>query len=644
MISKILDFPRKTNRKIALLSDSFSLFLSLIFVISLSNGEWFVPYTLRELIIYGCIIFTSLITFNFIGLYDTLVRFLSLQSFITITLSSIASTICFFFLSKFSLTPVAISQVVLFGMTTLIFLAGTRLTFRLMVHEYRGNSKEKVIIYGAGSAARQLVSAISNGEEYLPIALIDDNPDLHYTKVSGITVYPRSQINILISEYQIRKVLLAIASSTPQERKSLLDFLERYPVKVKTIPGMADVVEGKASINEIQDISINDLLGRDPVEPNKQLMQSNIRDKNVLVTGAGGSIGSELCRQIIKCNPKRLVLFDVSEFSLYTINQELCNAIEMQNLDIELCSLLGSVQHKSRMKSIMTSFKIHTVYHAAAYKHVPIVEENVIEGVRNNVFGTFYCAEAALETNVERFVLVSTDKAVRPTNTMGTTKRLAELTLQALAQKNSTTIFCMVRFGNVLGSSGSVVPLFRKQIKSGGPVTVTHKDITRYFMTIPEASQLVLQAGAMGIGGDVFVLDMGEPVKIYDLAKQMIKLSGFTVKTANNVDGQLEINFSGLRPGEKLYEELLIGDDVEGTIHPRIMTASEISLSPNEMNILLDELDLMCHHFDVKAIRKLMLKAPTGFKPSDDICDLLWLKDSNTINTTGTVINMDKKS
>lgn len=632
MISKILDFPRKTNRKIAFLSDTLTLLLSLIFVMSLSSGDFYFPSTLREFILFGSTIFISIIAFNFIGLYDTLVRFLSLQSFITITLSSLTSTICFYLLSTFAISEITISQIIFYGMTTLICLSGTRLTFRLLVHEYRGNSKEKVIIYGAGSAARQLVSAISNGEEYLPIALIDDNPDLHYTKVSGITVYPRSQINILINEYHIRKVLLAIASTTPQEKKSLLDFLERFPVKVKTIPGMADVVEGKASINEIQDISIHDLLGREPVEPNKQLMQSNIRGKNVLVTGAGGSIGSELCRQIIQCNPKRVVLFDVSEFSLYTIDQELCRTIKTQNLDIELCSLLGSVQHKNRMKSIMSAFKIHTVYHAAAYKHVPIVEENVIEGVRNNVFGTFYCAEAALETNVERFVLVSTDKAVRPTNIMGTTKRLAELTLQSLAQKKSNTIFCMVRFGNVLGSSGSVVPLFREQIKAGGPVTVTHKDITRYFMTIPEASQLVLQAGSMGIGGDVFVLDMGEPVKIYDLAKQMIKLSGFTVKTPESSEGQIEINFSGLRPGEKLYEELLIGDDVEGSMHPRIMTASEISLTPEQMDKVLHELDIMCHKFDVKGIRELMLKTPTGFKPSDDICDLLWLQKKQDLS------------
>jgi len=632
LISKILDFPRKTNRKIAFLSDTLTLLLSLIFVMSLSSGDFYFPSTLREFILFGSTIFISIIAFNFIGLYDTLVRFLSLQSFITITLSSLTSTICFYLLSTFAISEITISQIIFYGMTTLICLSGTRLTFRLLVHEYRGNSKEKVIIYGAGSAARQLVSAISNGEEYLPIALIDDNPDLHYTKVSGITVYPRSQINILINEYHIRKVLLAIASTTPQEKKSLLDFLERFPVKVKTIPGMADVVEGKASINEIQDISIHDLLGREPVEPNKQLMQSNIRGKNVLVTGAGGSIGSELCRQIIQCNPKRVVLFDVSEFSLYTIDQELCRTIKTQNLDIELCSLLGSVQHKNRMKSIMSAFKIHTVYHAAAYKHVPIVEENVIEGVRNNVFGTFYCAEAALETNVERFVLVSTDKAVRPTNIMGTTKRLAELTLQSLAQKKSNTIFCMVRFGNVLGSSGSVVPLFREQIKAGGPVTVTHKDITRYFMTIPEASQLVLQAGSMGIGGDVFVLDMGEPVKIYDLAKQMIKLSGFTVKTPESSEGQIEINFSGLRPGEKLYEELLIGDDVEGSMHPRIMTASEISLTPEQMDKVLHELDIMCHKFDVKGIRELMLKTPTGFKPSDDICDLLWLQKKQDLS------------
>lgn len=640
MISKILDFPRKTNRKIAFLSDTLTLLFSLIFVMSLSSGDFYFPSTLREFILFGSTIFISLIAFNFIGLYDTLVRFLSLQSFITITLSSLTSTICFYLLSTFAISEITKSQIIFYGMTTLICLSGTRLTFRLLVHEYKGNSKEKVIIYGAGSAARQLVSAISNGEEYLPIALIDDNPDLHYTKVSGITVYPRSQINILINEYHIRKVLLAIASTTPQEKKSLLDFLERFPVKVKTIPGMADVVEGKASINEIQDISIHDLLGREPVEPNKQLMQSNITGKNVLVTGAGGSIGSELCRQIIQCNPKRVVLFDVSEFSLYTIDQELCRTIKTQNLDIELCSLLGSVQHKNRMKSIMSAFKIHTVYHAAAYKHVPIVEENVIEGVRNNVFGTFYCAEAALETNVERFVLVSTDKAVRPTNIMGTTKRLAELTLQSLAQKKSNTIFCMVRFGNVLGSSGSVVPLFREQIKAGGPVTVTHKDITRYFMTIPEASQLVLQAGAMGIGGDVFVLDMGEPVKIYDLAKQMIKLSGFTVKTPESSEGQIEINFSGLRPGEKLYEELLIGDDVEGSMHPRIMTASEISLTPEQMDKVLHELDIMCHQFDVKGIRELMLKTPTGFKPSDDICDLLWKNNNKKINSDSNILSL----
>ncbi len=395
-----------------------------------------------------------------------------------------------------------------------------------MLLTYAVRGRTPVIIYGAGASGRQLLTALRQVDEYFPVAFIDDNPLLNKVVIHGVTVYSRKNIEKLVHRYGIKKILLAMPSISIEKRKEVITYLEDFPCEVLSIPGMVDLVEGKAQIMALKKVSIDDLLGREPVSPDAELLAKNIRNKVVMVTGAGGSIGSEICRQIILQHPKILILFEVSEFALYSIEKELTMLAHNDNNDVVIIPLMGSVQKLHRLETIMRVFNVNTVYHAAAYKHVPLVEYNVVEGVRNNIFGTLYCAQAAISSNVETFILVSTDKAVRPTNTMGATKRVAELVLQALAQEQSTTCFSMVRFGNVLGSSGSVVPLFEKQIEQGGPVTLTHKDIIRYFMTIPEASQLVIQAGAMAKGGDVFVLDMGDPVRIYDLATRMIKLCG----------------------------------------------------------------------------------------------------------------------
>jgi FlaA1/EpsC-like NDP-sugar epimerase len=485
-----------------------------------------------------------------------------------------------------------------------------------------------VIIYGAGSSGRQLANSLIQGNEYFPVAFIDDDKRIQKSVIQGLTVFNRIDINELIGKHSVRRVLLAMPRENKKRIARVLDNLDNLSVEILSIPGSADLVSGNATIDELHKVSIDDLLGRDSVQPNNDLLQADIRNKVIMITGAGGSIGSELCRQIIKQTPKKIVLMELSEFALYKINGELQKIANKLDYDLTIVPLLGSVQHKTRLLTVMRTFGVQTIYHAAAYKHVPVVEHNVIEGVRNNIFGTLFVAEAAIEAQVETFVLISTDKAVRPTNVMGTTKRMAELVLQALADKTTKskgkTRFCMVRFGNVLGSSGSVVPLFREQIKSGGPVTVTHPEIIRYFMTIPEASQLVIQAGSMGKGGDVFVLDMGDPVNISDLAAKMIRLSGLTVLDKLNPDGDIGIEYTGLRPGEKLFEELLIGDDITQTEHRRIMSAHETWLPWSELEKILLQLDEACHQFAHEEIRRLLLQAPTGFVPKDGICDLVW--------------------
>jgi len=565
----------------------------------------------------------SVFVFARLGLYRAVLRFVSFRVLWTIALGTGASTL-FLVMSAFYFSIFLPRTVtIIYFAFMVLFVGGVRLFFRALLNITRV-VRTPVIIYGAGAAGRQLQMALLQGNEFYPVAFVDDDPATHGYQLQGASVHPPSNIAHLLTRHHAEKILLAMPSISRSRRQDVLQSLEAFPCEILSIPGMSDLVNGLATISELRYVSIEDLLGRVPVEPFDELMNADIRGKCVMVTGAGGSIGSELCRQIIACRPARLVLFELSEFGLYTIH----SALTELGSEVEIIPLLGSVQRKSRLVTIMKQFAVETVYHAAAYKHVPLVEYNVVEGVRNNVFGTWYCAQAALEARVSTFVLISTDKSVRPTNTMGASKRLAELILQALAKENHETKFCMVRFGNVLGSSGSVVPLFREQIRRGGPVTVTHQDIIRYFMTIPEAAQLVIQAGAMGEGGDVFVLDMGNPVKIMDLAKRMIRLSGLAVRDKDHPEGDIEIKVTGLRPGEKLYEELLIGGDVSDTPHPRILKATELDMPWVLLEQKLRELDNACHLFQHEKIRELLMELPLLFVPKDEICDLVWASRS----------------
>ena len=608
-----------------------SVFIDSIFVIISAYGAYWARIgsieplhtTVAKYVLLGAIVVT-IFTFVRLGLYRAVLRYLTFQALAVIalgsTISALSITVFAFYFDAF----VPRSVPLIYGMFLCFLCGSSRLIVRYLVNQIDSKGKKRVLIYGAGSAGRQLAHALRSSETHKVIGFVDDDRALRNSVMMGLTVYDVRKIKYLIEKYCVQQILLAVPSASRSKRRKILDSLVSYPAEVLTIPDMRDIVEGRASIDEFKDVDIEDLLGRDPVEPEPNLMKANITNKVVMVTGSGGSIGSELCRQIIRYKPNMLVLFELSEFALYQIDRELSLLVEKQKLDISIVPLLGSVQRINRISTVMKSFSVQTVYHAAAYKHVPLVEYNVVEGVRNNVFGTYYAAKAAVEANVESFVLISTDKAVRPTNVMGATKRMAELGLQAISQMGTSTRFCMVRFGNVLGSSGSVIPLFKKQIAKGGPVTVTHPDIIRYFMTIPEAAQLVIQAGAMGKGGDVFVLDMGEPVKITDLAKNLIQLSGLEVKSDDNPYGDIEIKFTGLRPGEKLFEELLIGDNVNQTDHSRIMTAQEVCLSPTDYDALLQKLDTACHDFDHETIRALLLDAPTGFNPTDGIGDLVW--------------------
>lgn len=621
----LLSLPRTVKRIIMLLLDAFLIILAYwgAFWVRLDVDSPFA--SIEQWVALAVIIPPTLLVFIRLGLYRTVLRYVSATIVNTVMVGVILSTGLLVFGSYFLGIYLPRTVAVMFFIFSLVLICGSRLFFRMLLN-YGVRGQIPVVIYGAGASGRQLLPALMQASEYFPIAFIDDNLKLHKAVIHGITVYPSEKLEYLIGRHGIKKILLAMPSVSQSQRRAVVGKLENLSCEVLSIPGMSDLVEGRAQISSLKKVSIEELLGRDPVVPDGKLLTKNITDKVVMVTGAGGSIGSELCRQIIIEKPKLLVLFDISEFSLYSIENEIAVTCRNHKIDLEFVALLGSVENQNRLVQVMTNFQVNTVYHTAAYKHVPLVENNVIEGVRNNIFGTLYCAKAAIKSGVEKFVLISTDKAVRPTNTMGVTKRLAEIVLQALSKEQSRTKFCMVRFGNVLGSSGSVVPLFKKQIAEGGPITLTHKDIIRYFMTIPEAAQLVIQAGAMGQGGDVFVLDMGDPVKIIDLAKRMIKLSGLSVKSDENPDGDIAIEISGLRPGEKLYEELLIGESVQNTYHPRIMTANESMLEWDKLNSLLNKIENACNEFDCERIRSLLLEAPASFQPTDGICDLIWQK------------------
>ncbi|HEY0924890.1 nucleoside-diphosphate sugar epimerase/dehydratase [Rheinheimera pacifica] len=622
MLAWLLGLPRAIKRLISVIADMFFLISSLFaaYFLTQHQDRTDIP---EVALAFAITLPVTLFIFTKLGLYRAVIRYIG-QHALGAVLTGIVSS-AFVLALLFGLFKVHDkgNLIFVYAILALVSSGGLRLLARMFLVQRNNGHKERVLIYGAGSSGRQLAQALINGEQYHPVVFVDDDTTLHRSTILGVPVGAPAQITSLIKSHNISRILLALPSVSRSRRREVLDALEELPIPVQSIPGMSDLVDGSMRIDELQDVKIEDLLGRDPVAPKSKLMQANIQGKVVMVTGAGGSIGSELCRQIITSEPKVLVLFELSEFSLYSIEQELSGLIKQHALDIQLIPVMGTVQRRSRLETVMKAFKVQTVYHAAAYKHVPLVEYNVVEGVRNNVFGTWYAAEAAIASGVETFVLISTDKAVRPTNVMGASKRLAELVLQALSERQSSTRFCMVRFGNVLGSSGSVVPLFREQIRRGGPVTVTHKDIIRYFMTIPEAAQLVIQAGAMGQGGDVFVLDMGEPVKIADLAKRMIHLMGLEVKDEVHPNGDIEIQYSGLRPGEKLYEELLIGESVRETAHPRIMAADEVCLGWSQMESMLLQLDTLCDSFAVEQIIELMRVAPAGFNYSCASSDLV---------------------
>ncbi len=616
--------PRWIKRRVLVLLDGVIVAgsLQLATVIHLENLQPLRDGSLWMTI--GLLVPTSLLLFHWLGLYRIVIRYMSHVTVPTVAMVVVTSALLVVPVSYMVEHSVGLSVIVIYTLLLLLGIGSLRFFIRELYRYSQRRQRKPVVIYGAGAAGCELVDALRHGGEYEPVAFVDDWRGLEGAMVEGLRVHQPVALAALVQEYQAAMVLLAIPSAPRWRRREILHWLSGLSVPLKTIPGSADVIAGRAKISELHDVALEDLLGREAVPAFPELLQANIRDKAVMVTGAGGSIGSELCRQILAQNPIRLLLVDNCEFALYAIEQELRQVVETTHSRCELKPLLISVQHAGSLKAVFESFQVHTVYHAAAYKHVPMVEFNLVQGVSNNVFGTLNLAQAAMTAGVETFVVISTDKAVRPTNAMGASKRLTELICQAFAHAQSNTRFCMVRFGNVLGSSGSVVPLFRKQIEQGGPIKVTHPEITRYFMTIPEAAQLVIQAGAMGEGGEVFVLDMGEPVRILDLAMNMVRLSGLEVRDAEHPEGDIEIVYSGLRPGEKLYEELLIGDDVRRTRHDRIMTSKERFWEWPRLETFLKELEQAFIETDHLRIRQLLQSAPLDYHPLGDIADLVW--------------------
>ena len=613
-----------------LVLDSALIVTCLLAAFSIRLGYWFWPNDDLMLVIIGAPIIAAPIFIRF-GLYRAVIRYIGFKAlWAIINAVSLYALIWGVIGFMAALDGIPRSVIIINWILSLMAIGGLRIIARLIISgdvhilSKKINSKQKqVLVYGAGDAGVQLVSGLEYSSEYSPVGFIDDATDLQSNQIRGLNIYSADDISTLINRFNLDEILIAIPSLSRSDRNAMLEKLEPYPVEVRLLPGVSELADGKVNIDDLREVDIKDLLGRNIVEPNKDLLGKNITNRVVVVTGAGGSIGSELCRQIVLLKPKALILYEMSELALYNIEKEL-SSIGINAIDIY--PILGSVNNKSRLSNVFKRFDVDTVYHAAAYKHVPMVEFNTTEGVNNNVFGTLNCAQAAIDEGVETFVLISTDKAVRPTNTMGATKRSAELILQALSVEQNSTKFTMVRFGNVLESSGSVIPLFKQQIKSGGPVTVTDKDIIRYFMTIPEAVELVIQAGAMGTGGDVFVLDMGKPVRINDLAKKMIRLSGLEVKDESNPDGDIEINYTGLRPGEKLFEELLIGDNVDDTNHALIVRAEEDMLTWEELEPIFDELSKAVKDCDQELLRSLLKKIVPGFQPQCDIEDILYQK------------------
>lgn len=654
--ARLVGLPRRQKRFLQVATDIVLVWaaLWLAFVVRLGFDDLNNPFVVHLWLFLSAPVIAIPLFIHF-GMYRAVMRYFGNDALIAIikavSLSALLLALVVYLYSNHQ-TVVPRSIVFNYWWLSMVIIGGLRLAMRQYFQgdwftaaqhvpfTSRDDGLTKVAIYGAGAAGNQLVAALRMGRVMRPVAFIDDDSGISDRIISGLQVYKPKRIQQMIDETGAEELLLAIPSSTRARRREILGYLEGYPLHVRSVPGFMDLASGRVKVDDIQEVDIADLLGRDPVPAQPELLERCIKHRVVLVSGAGGSIGSELCRQILSLEPTSLLLFDHSEYNLYCILSELEQRVQSESLNVTLLPILGSVRHPDKLLDVMTTWSVDTVYHAAAYKHVPMVEHNIAEGILNNVIGTLNTAQAALQAGVENFVLISTDKAVRPTNVMGSTKRLAELVLQALSKELAPTLFgdasnisrvnktrfTMVRFGNVLGSSGSVIPLFHKQIQAGGPLTVTHPKITRYFMTIPEAAQLVIQAGSMGQGGDVFVLDMGEPVKIVELAEKMVHLSGLSIRSDKNPHGDILINFSGLRPGEKLYEELLIGDNVAATRHPMIMRASEELLGWEVLKGRLQELLAALEAGDFTLVRQLLKHTVSGYTPEGEIVDWMHIQ------------------
>ncbi|WP_083651962.1 nucleoside-diphosphate sugar epimerase/dehydratase [Pseudomonas sp. PA27(2017)] len=636
--------------------------LWLAFVVRLGDFEEIYPLD-GHLWLFALVPLISIPLFIRFGMYRAVMRYFGTEALIAIakavSLSALILALAIYW-HQDARAVIPRSMVFNYWWLSIMLIGGLRLAMRqfFMGHWFAADQPFKfssrdagappVAIYGAGSAGNQLAASLRMGRSMRPVAFIDDDASITNRIIAGLRVYSPKHIQQMIDETGAVEILLALPSVSRTRRRSILQLLEQYPLHVRSVPGFMDLASGRVKVEDVQEVDIADLLGRDAVPPQRELFERCIRDQVVLVTGAGGSIGSELCRQILGSGPRTMLLLEHSEFNLYAIHSELEQRVRRESLPVRLVPVLGSVRNQSRQVELMSAWDVNTVYHAAAYKHVPMVEHNIAEGVLNNVLGSLHTAQAALKAGVEHFVLISTDKAVRPTNVMGSTKRLAEMVLQALSRESAPVLFgdkegvhqvnktrfTMVRFGNVLGSSGSVIPRFYEQIRKGGPVTVTHPNITRYFMTIPEAAQLVIQAGSMGQGGDVFVLDMGQPVKIAELAEKMIHLTGLSVCSDTNPNGDIAIEFTGLRPGEKLYEELLIGDNVNPTEHPMIMSANEEHLPWESFKMVMADLLEAVGHDDYDRVRQLLRNTVNGYAPEGEIVDWMYLRSKTARSTT----------
>lgn len=656
----LVALPRRWKRLIQLTVDTLLVWLALWLSFAVRLGDFFAakPFDGHGWLFVAAPLI-ALPIFIRIGMYRAVMRYVGGDALLTIakavTLSALVLALAvYWYRGPTEIVPR--SMVFNYWWLSMLLLGGLRLAMRQF---FVGNwldplgwqrdtdpDAARVAIYGAGTAGNQLLAALRLSKTMRPVAFVDDDDGVANRVIAGLRVYPPKHIQQMIDETGVDEILLAMPSISRARRREILEALEPYALHVRSVPGFTDLASGRVKVEDIQEVDIADLLGRDAVPPRQDLFERCIKNQVVLVTGAGGSIGSELCRQILASGAQTLLLFEHSEFNLYSIHGELQQRIERESLLIKLVPILGSIRNFERLFNILRAWRVNTIYHAAAYKHVPMVEHNVAEGVLNNLVGTLNAAQASIKAGIANFVLISTDKAVRPTNVMGSTKRLAEMVLQALSRESAPllfddecgvhrinkTRFTMVRFGNVLGSSGSVIPLFRKQIKQGGPVTVTHPNITRYFMTIPEAAQLVIQAGSMGQGGDVFVLDMGQPVKIAELAEKMIRLSGLSVRNEDDPSGDIAIEFTGLRPGEKLYEELLIGENVSTTDHPMIMRANEEHLPWEDLKTVIERLLDAVERDDYRVVRQILRETVNGYSPQEEIVD--WIHQQREVEST----------